>query len=42
VREGALTPEEIDESHLDEFEQVIDATAALAQDVRAGEGSSSD
>jgi hypothetical protein len=40
VREGAMTPEEI-ESHLDQREQVIDAAAALAQDVRAGEASNS-
>ena len=40
LREGAMTPEEI-ESHLDKLDQEIDAAAALAQDVRAGEASSS-
>ena len=38
LRVGAVAPEEI-ENHLDHIEQEIDATAALAQDVRAAEGS---
>ena len=41
LREGAMTPEEI-ESHIDQLDQEIDTAAALAQDVRAGEASSSD
>ncbi len=40
VRRGAITPEEI-ETHLDDLEQVIDATAVLAQDVRRAEASGS-
>ena len=40
LRQGTVAAEEI-ETHLDRLDQEIDATAALAQDVRAAEGSSS-
>ena len=40
LRQGAIAPEEV-ESHLDQIEQQLDATAALAQGMRATEASSS-